>query len=155
MRHDEIKDELRELAFNFFFWFSKFESALKEARYLDPDTVGARARPDWNAFVAEHRLGYQPSAAAIKLLDAKPRRQVVGEYDLDFEEVPFPSNTPDLDRVVALAKTVRNNLFHGGKHGSAFWDDPDRMRLLLETTIAVLDELARKGGFEDHYTGYY
>jgi hypothetical protein len=69
--------------------------------------------------------------------------------------VKFLPGTPQLDQVVTLAKTVRNNVFHGGKHGSFYWDDPDRMRMLLKTTIGVLDDLARIGGLEGDYTGYY
>jgi len=56
---------------------------------------------------------------------------------------------------VRYAKTVRNNLFHGGKHGSAYWDNPARMTLLLGTTITVLGELARLGGIEADYERYY
>ena len=50
---------------------------------------------------------------------------------------------------------MRNNLFHGGKHGSAYWDDPDRMRLLLPLSVTVLGELVTLGGFEADFTGYY
>ena len=34
MRHDEIPDDLRPLVYDLFFWFSRFEYALKEARLL-------------------------------------------------------------------------------------------------------------------------
>ncbi len=50
---------------------------------------------------------------------------------------------------------MRNNLFHGGKHGSAYWNDPDRMRLLLETTIAVLDDLADQMRLTSDYRSEY
>lgn len=58
-------------------------------------------------------------------------------------------------KVIRLAKTFRNNPFHGGKHGSAYWDDPDRMRLLLPLSVTVLGELVTLGGLEADYTGYY
>jgi hypothetical protein len=57
--------------------------------------------------------------------------------------------------VAILLKTVRNNLFHGGKQGAAYWDDPERMRLLLPLSVTILAELAGLGGFEADYTGYY
>src|SRR3546814_5793328 len=57
------------------------------------------------------------------------------------------SDLADLDKVVAYANTVRNTLFHGGKHGHDQWDDPVRMRRLLELTITVLGELAALGEF--------
>lgn len=43
MQHDKIPDELRTLAFEFFYWFSRFEFALKECGYLKDRTVGAKA----------------------------------------------------------------------------------------------------------------
>ncbi|MCC4262658.1 hypothetical protein LL270_18705, partial [Pseudomonas aestusnigri] len=52
-------------------------------------------------------------------------------------------------------KTVRNNLFHGGKHGAAGWDDPVRARLLIEMSTAVLAVLAVLGGFTDDYERFY
>jgi hypothetical protein len=72
-----------------------------------------------------------------------------------FTEVAFQDNATQLERVAILLKTVRNNLFHGGKQGSAYWDDPERMRLLLPLSVTVLAELAGLGGFEADYTGYY
>ena len=43
MRHDQIPDDLKRLAFDFFYWFSHFEFALKEARYLKSTEEGAKA----------------------------------------------------------------------------------------------------------------
>jgi len=57
--------------------------------------------------------------------------------------------------VVTLLKTVRNNLFHGGKHGDDGWDDPERILTLLELSIRVLDELADLADFGADYTRYY
>ena len=50
---------------------------------------------------------------------------------------------------------MRHNLFHGGKHGSTYWNDADRMRLWLETTIAVLDDLADQVGLTSDYRSEY
>src|SRR3546814_13130200 len=41
--------------------------------------------------------------AAQALLAEKPRRQIVGDPDHGFEDVPFSPNTADLDKVVAYA----------------------------------------------------
>jgi len=155
MRSDEVPDELRRLAYDFFFWFSRFESALKERRYLVSQQVGARAKPNWDQFVAEFRESYTPSVAAKTLIEASPQRQVVGEHELTFEAISFPENCPQLDQVVTLLKTARNNLFHGGKHGSSYWDDPERVRALLAPSITILGELAQHAGFGGDYTRYY
>ncbi|MBA4090236.1 MAG: hypothetical protein C0494_06550 [Sphingobium sp.] len=155
MRRDDIDQDLRNLAFDFFYWFSRFEFALKEKRFLKKEAIGARAEPDWDKFVQKHRAAYVLSPAGKALLGEKPRRQIVGDPDHGFEDVPFSPNTADLDKVAAYAKTVRNNLFHGGKHGHDQWDDPVRMRRLLELTITVLGELAALGEFGGDYDRYY
>ncbi|WBQ17731.1 hypothetical protein [Sphingobium yanoikuyae] len=155
MRRDEIDQDLRALAFDFFYWFSRFEFALKEKRFLKNDAIGARAEPDWDKFVSAYRAAYALTPAGKALLDEKPRRQIVGDPDHSFEDVPFSPNTADLDRVVAYAKTVRNNLFHGGKHGHDQWDDTARMRRLLGLVITVLAELAALGEFGGDYDRTY
>lgn len=155
MRHDEIPDKLRPLVYDFFFWFSRFEYALKEARFLKNTEVGANAEPGWSRFINERKDSYQIGAAGKALIVANPQRQIVTVTDLDFRDVGFNLGASDLERVVRLTQTVRNNLFHGGKHGSAYWDDGDRMRLLLETTISVLDDLADQMGLTSDYRSEY
>ena len=44
---------------------------------------------------------------------------------------------------------------HGGKHGDAYWDDPERMRTLLEATIAALDDMAEQTGLGADYKRQY
>ncbi|TVV75934.1 hypothetical protein [Sphingomonas solaris] len=155
MRHDEISQELRDLAFDFFYWFSRFEFALKEAPYLEDDKVDARAMPGWGKFIVDWQDRYTLTPAGQKLIDAKPQRQIVGQNGLDFAEVRFDDKPSDLVKVIRLAKTVRNNLFHGGKHGSAYWDDPDRMRALIPITKAALDDIAQQTCLGADYSRYY
>tara|TARA_R110000772_G_scaffold207017_1_gene317586 strand:- start:5776 stop:6243 length:468 start_codon:yes stop_codon:yes gene_type:complete len=155
MTHEEVSDSLRSLAFDFFYWFSRFEFALKEAGIRKSDVVGAKAEPDWNKFIVANRDAWQPTPAALKLIAENPKRQIIGEHGLDFREIEFNDQTSELERVVRLAQAVRNNLFHGGKHGSNFWDDPERMHHLLSTTIAVLDDLAQLGEIESDYRRLY
>ena len=155
MRHDEIPDDLRPLIYDFFFWFSRFEYALKEARILKSAEPGVNAEPDWTRFINERKDSYKIGAVGEALIAANPQRQIVTATDLDFRDVDFNPGASDLERVVRLAKTVRNNLFHGGKHGSAYWNNADRMRLLLETTIAVLDDLADQMDLNSDYRSEY
>ncbi|GAB3028472.1 hypothetical protein GCM10027285_08480 [Oleiagrimonas citrea] len=54
-----------------------------------------------------------------------------------------------------LVKTVRNNPFHGGKHGVEDWDDKVRANFLVSTSITVLDQLAELGDFESDYKRIY
>lgn len=155
MQHDRIPEDLRDLAFEFFYWFSRFEFALKEAGYLKDRTVGAKAEPGWQCFVEAWQDAYEPSRAAQALIVANPQRQVVGPAGLEFRTVGFNDNPSELGMVVRLARTVRNNLFHGGKHGDETWDDEDRMRQLLPTTITILDELAVLSGINCDYLRTY
>jgi len=156
MRHDEVKAELGQLAFDFFYWFSRFEYALKDAGFLRSKEVGVPAEPSWKKFCQKYRDNYQPGAAARALLDASPQCQIVAAGGgLDFAPVLFNPGVSELDKVVELARTVRNTLFHGGKHGSVFWDDPTRMQLLLTTTTGVLSELAELGGLQGEYEREY
>lgn len=155
MRYDEIPDDLRPLVYDFFFWFSRFEYALKEARILKNLEPGTNAEPGWTRFINERKGSYKIGRAGKALIAANPQRQIVTTADLDFRDVGFNSGASDLERVVRLAQTVRNNLFHGGKHGSVYWNDADRMSLLLETTIAVLDDLADQMGLTSDYRSEY
>lgn len=156
MRKEDVGSELTTLAFDFFYWFSRFEFALKENRYLKTSETGANAEPGWDKFVKKWADAYVLSRVATALCDARPERQVVGENkELVWEPVGLGDCKSDLAKVVRLLKTVRNNLFHGGKHGGAGWDDPERTKLLLRSGMAVLDKLAALASIEDDYTEYY
>ena len=82
--------------------------------------------------------------------------QVVGGPNkLTFVPEQMAADASALRRVVGHCLTVRNNLFHGGKHGGGGWVQPERTRLLLANGIAVLDDLAERAGFGGDYSGYY
>jgi len=156
MRREDLNHDLRDLIFDFFFRFSRFESALKERGFLQWEKPGDKAAPSWRKFAAEHRAAYEPNAAALALIEARPKIQVIGDNgELDFVDEQIADNVAAIDRVITYAHTVRNNLFHGGKHGGDGWDNPDRMRLLLKSTIGVLDDFADRGQFGSDYSGDY
>lgn len=155
MNRDTISTELHDLSFEFFYWFSRFEFALKENGYLKSKVVGAKAEASWSVFVARHEQGYSLSRAGADLIAAAPQRQVVGSVELEFVPASFLDTDSDLKKVVSLSNIVRNNLFHGGKHGHDTWDNPDRMKLLLDLVIKVLDELAAHAYLEADYRRSY
>ena len=156
MQREDLGSDLRDLVFEFFFRFSRFESALKEHGYRRWTNAGDKASPSWQRFAVDHRATYEPNAAAMQLMDAKPMIQVIGDDgDLQFVDEPMADSLSVLNRVIAHAHTVRNNLFHGGKHGGDSWDDRARMRVLLASTISMLDDLADRGGFGGDYSGDY
>jgi hypothetical protein len=156
MRRDDVVGELETLAFDFFYWFSRFEFALKENAFLASHAVGARASPGWDEFVKAWGAVFQLTAAAQELRTLSPKRQVVAANNaLQWVDENFNGCNTELAKVVRLLKNVRNNLFHGGKHGVKDWDDPPRTTALLRSGKKVLDELADMAGLAEDYTRYY
>lgn len=156
MRKTDITDKLSQIAFDFFFSYSRFEFALKVNGYLKSHRTGDNAEPGWIEFVERWQSKYLVTGDATLLLASPPERQVVGaDSVLAWEPVKLDGCKSDLAKIVRLVKTVRNNLFHGGKHGSAYWDDPARTENLLNSSRAVLDEFADLASIEADYTRYY
>ena len=156
MRRDDVSCELRGLAFEFFFRFTRFEFALKENGYLKNPNPGARATPGWDRFVAAWHRGYHASDDARRLIDAAPKRQIIGPTGSpEWDNVDLGGCQGELGRVIRLLQTVRNNLFHGGKHGDGGWDDPKRTAELLTLGIAILDEIAGDTGIAADYLRFY
>lgn len=155
VQREQIQDDVAKEAFEFFYWFSRFEFALKDAGYLKSEKVGAPAEPGWDAFVRKYEGRYSLTAKAQELLDANPERQVVGRSGLEFRPVSFEGDQSDLSKIVRLTKTVRNNLFHGGKDSAKGWDDQSRMQTLLPLVVAVIDEFAQLAEIAPHYRRRY
>lgn len=143
MRREDVSENLREVAFDFFYYFSRFEFALKENGYLKSQIVGEKAEADWDAFCIRWREVYSLSGEAIVLLRERPARQIVGnDNTLAWKPVGLDDCKSELEKVVRLLRTIRNNLFHGGKHGHADWHDAKRNHLLLTSGRRVLDQIA-------------
>lgn len=156
MRKEVLDKELKELTFEFFYWFSRFEFSLKENGILKTSKEGANAEPGWEKFVSEFSAKFSHSEETKRLLHLNPKRQKVTKYStLKWEYVGMNDHPSELGKVVLLVKTVRNNLFHGGKHGADGWTDPDRTKDLLITGKIILDQLAILGGIEGDYAQYY
>ncbi len=156
MRREAIDHELKDLSFELFYWFSRFEFALKENRYLKSEENGSKAEPDWGKFVEDNHGNYQLTDVANRLIELHPKRQIVGENkDLIWKKVGIEDCKSNLCIVVRMLKTIRNNLFHGGKHGDSDMDSKKRNCELLRVGKMVLDQLAAHAGIEADYTRYY
>ena len=156
MRQEDISEHLSKLAFHFFYNYSGFEFALKENGYLKCPRPCALAMPGWSEFAEEHRGMYRASDEAKELITASPKRQVVAANNgLGWKTVDLKGCSSDLEKVIRLVRTVRNNLFHGGKHGAEGWGDPEKTGKLLTLGVAVLDQMAEDTGLAADYTGYY
>jgi hypothetical protein len=134
----------RELVLEFLAVFSRFEYALKRSGYLKD---GERAQPNWGKYSDDLKgqfasLTDQACQEAIRaLLDVPPKTQVVTGGDLGWREtVPVEGEATE-KYVLRLVRTIRNNLFHGGKfpHPVGPIADVARDRELLRRGIAVLN----------------
>ena len=149
MQYEVLSDALSKSAFEFFFWFSRFEAALKEAGFLKSEQEGDPAEPGWDEFVAKYAGNYKVTTSGAKLLELAPERQKVGPgRKLVWSPVGLTDCKTDLGKVVRMLKTLRNNVFHGGKSGGAGWDQPERTAELLEAGTAELNQLASLAGIQ-------
>lgn len=136
-------DPERDVAWEFFVFFSRFEYALKRVDdFLMPND--GDAKPNWDRFAshvnAQFPLNDDQVAAAVAFYsDAPPRRQVRlnGALDWSAPEVRV-GNEPVLIWLLRAIRVVRNNLFHGGKFPHFVFNDPSRNGALLRHAIAVL-----------------
>ena len=156
MRREEITKELENASFEYFYWFSRFEFALKENGFLKSTEAGANAEPYWEGFKERYAGDYTLSRDANKLLELHPKRQIVNDnQELDWRPVGIDHCNNELCKIVTMLNTVRNNLFHGGKHGDMDMDNIERNLQLLYVSKLVLDQLAEFAGFDADYTRYY
>jgi hypothetical protein len=156
MRYEDINPKFRDVAFEFFYKFARFESALKENDYWTTEKNNKRIKPDWDKFEKEFGDNYSISLDAKRLVEERPKYQVEDDNKVDWKAVGLDHCKVDsLTAVITCLKAVRNNLFHGGKHGDNEQNDVSRNIFLLTLGKKVLDELAREADFEADYSGEY
>ena len=151
---EDYPSDLKLKCFEFFYWFSRFEYALKENGYLKKGPYDA-ATPDWEKFRDQYAQQFQLSEEAKSILDAPPQRQVYKNMSCAWEETNLNREQTELGKIILILKTIRNNLFHGGKSSQKDWDNPDRNIFLLTNGKALLDVLAKMGGLQADYERYY
>ena len=156
MRLEEIDNDLKKISFEFFYWFSRFEFALKENNFLKDKNVDAKAEPNWEEFREKFKNKYAASAEANRLIQLHPKRQFVAQAsEPEWKPVGTDHCNNDLCTVITMLNTIRNNLFHGGKHGDIDIDSKERNIELLDIGIVILNQLARLSGIENDYMRYY
>ncbi len=121
--------------FKFIRNFSCFEYAMKETAYLKDS--GGRAEPDWESFVK--KCGRELDIPENNLLLSDPPQvQKVIDGKAKFEANCRDNGKPSGERAIYAMKTVRNNLFHGGK--LVRQEDFPRDYELIEAAQFVLDK---------------
>src|SRR5690606_14592959 len=97
VRREDVQGELKEIAFDFFYWFSRFEFALKESRLLKRNDVGENAEPGWDAFIERYAHIFKHSEQTRELLELNPKRQRVGPHSVvEWKEVGMSDCQSDL-----------------------------------------------------------
>jgi hypothetical protein len=141
--HKVAESKDRVLAWEFFVFFSRFEYALKrDRRYLESGT--GDAKPLWDQFASDHDSEFVPSSDQ-SLFDAveyfrqqPPRKQLRENGEMKWSEpCRHDGHEPPLVWLLRVVRTVRNNLFHGGKFQIPICD-PSRDHHLIDSALTIL-----------------
>ncbi len=142
------------LLLEFFLCFSRFEYALKASGFFQRPTdirqggsVPPDAKPDWDRFAVSLRSGFDKAAhheltnACDYILENPPMKQVVVNDSLLWEAPLRPSGQSDVEFLVRMVRSIRNNLFHGGKYSDIeLRENTDRTEKLLRSALIILNE---------------
>ncbi len=137
----------RNLLFEFFVVFSKFEFALKNSTFLKGDE--RTAEPDWECSARSLRNSFKSSVNPILqeacdyLLSNPPMKQVMVDGKLAWSTTGPNGSLSEVERLLVLVRRVRNNLFHGGKFSAEAFEDTPRQERLLRSSLIVLAECLR------------
>ena len=118
----------RELLLEFFLTFSCFEFALKSAGFAIGDENSVS--PDWDGYADSIKNVFNKAVnenllnASNHLLDNPPMKQCRLPNGLAWNANMPSNNLTETEVILLLVRRVRNNLFHGGKHGIEAFEDP-------------------------------
>jgi len=133
----------KDLVFNFFMCFSKFEFALKTAGFAKGNEK--QVSPDWDNFSKSIKDKFDKAANAnlSKAIDyflLNPPWKQVFIHGRMYWDTSVPGNRlTEIEKVLLLIRRVRNNLFHGGKFNFEIHEDKERTIYLLNYSLVVLE----------------
>jgi len=108
----------RHLAMDFMDAFMRAENALKQGGFATMANGAACAH--WDKFASSIKAGFDAidnqsfRDSVIYLVQNPPRKQVIKESGLEWEDSPVPTGSA-AHQSLLMVRRVRNNLFHGGK----------------------------------------
>ncbi|HOZ25707.1 MAG TPA: hypothetical protein PK080_00015 [Hyphomonadaceae bacterium] len=135
----------RALACEFLAIFSRMEYALKATPpYVAGDENRAEALWDRFANAIDAAFGAIPQddaefwEAVNFLLSYPPRKQVLRDGALTFKDQVIDTNQKQAQQTLLMVRTIRNNLFHGGKHYPDGEQEPGRSERLVRLSLCIL-----------------
>jgi hypothetical protein len=140
--------EDKDLIFRFFAVFSRFEYALKRRGFLKKQE---QAEADWDSYANQLRGQFATVKAPVfktawgYLTSEPPKKQIVNWNSLGWKATVRGNSESIESYLLRLVRTVRNNLFHGGKYPYPVgpMSDAGRDRRLIESALVVLEECLR------------
>ncbi|WP_109393637.1 hypothetical protein [Proteus terrae] len=146
-----IPEKEKIAIFEFMYAYARLEYCLK-LKIKDParQPEGKNAEADWDKLVKDNKklITYKDIPAGKKLFDLKPKKQVFG--DTAWVEIKNTGN--ELNNIVSALKTVRNNLFHGGKELEHGFDYSDRNMELVNTSLDVVHQIIKFLKWEEDFS---
>lgn len=135
----------RELACEFMAVFSRLEYAIKAT----PGYAGGNekwAEALWDRFANDVNDAFcsvpideaEFWEAVNYLLNHPPRKQVLADDGLVFKEQIVDMKQTKAQQTLLMIRTIRNNLFHGGKHYPEGEQEPGRNQQLVAHGLYVL-----------------
>jgi len=131
-----------DLAIEFMATFSRMEHALKSTGYALGNQ--GKVEPDWDRFANEIDQQFdqlnnnQLTEAKDFLLNSPPRKQVLQDGLVTFQEQTVDQNQRTTQQVLRFVRTVRNNLFHGGKYLPTGENEVGRNEELVKASLKVI-----------------
>lgn len=131
-----------DLACDFLALFSRIEYALKSTHFAIGSDRGVE--PAWDKFANEideqlSKTGETVVQEAITyLLECPPRKQVLVDGQIEFVDQTIDDDQKIAQQLLLMVRTVRNNLFHGGKYLPDGEIEAGRNKLLVKHSMIVL-----------------
>ena len=137
--------------------FSRAEYALKMSNKFCHNN---KAEANWDLFgnkINNDFLNINDcclSRAKEYLWNKPPKKQKINNSNLIFSDFVIDSNAKKTQQLLLMVRTVRNNLFHGGKHTleNAEVNNTERNQKLIESSIVIIKACMK---LNDDVSEYY
>lgn len=137
-----------QLACEFLAVFSRMEYALKATGTYAMGSDGDKVSANWDKFANESKKEFSAikddgfQASVSYLLGQPPRKQILEKGVVRFVDQQINKAESTAQQTLLMIRTVRNNLFHGGKHYPNGETEPGRNQVLVTHALVVLKHCA-------------